>query len=1690
MNIKNIPNQIVTVLLCCLATLCSVPKAEAQVAGNEWIRPGNTYYKFRIAKEGIYRIGKAQLDQLGFGTVPGNQFAIFREGQEVPVFTTTVGTFSSNDYIEFYATKANGLIDKELYTSPSFQPNEDINLISDTAYYFITYDNTPHQRLAQINNSVPVPTPGASAYCWATVRPVNQLRSNFNQGQSHAADDYFYNSTFDLAEGYAYNGLNGPSTGVTINTPQVYAAGPYAEFSFAFAGHSKSTVSPFPPVPHATNVRINGNQIFDTTYTGYDLIKRKINASVSLLSASNSFTVHDIANFFLQEVSIRYPRTYNFSGEFSSEAAFQTPGSDRYLEISGFSTGAARLYERNTGKIYTASESGGLLRFYLDIAPGSTLRNLFLTTNSSIQTVTSFSPVQILDFSSPAAQGNYIILSHRNYIEASPSYINEYKAYRSSIAGGEYSPVVVDVTRLYDQFGYGYEYHSIAIKRFIAYALEHWDLKPEYLFIIGKGVRYISYNAYLNNASSYSYSPVPTWGDPGSDVLFSCFDNNKQTPSLITGRLSAWNNEEIGNYLEKVKKYEQALKPAALPTAASELWKKKAAHIAGSSDISLQSNWLVPSLRACADVYEDTLIGGSVTTVRKNSTTVGEDDNSKLVDTMMNRGVSRVTFFGHASSSGFDFNLNTPENYNSAPRYPIFDAYGCFVATIFTLTQTRTISERYINAPNGGAIAMIAGNNTGWTGNLATYMQNLYRSSAFRNYDKNFGFQYRSNIEFIQNSFNSPFWDIHTQSLLFQGDPGLQTFKPELPDYSVEDEGLSSLPANVTTANDSFELRAIVHNLGKARHDSVWVKLQHFRQGANSATFIDSVLTTRLYFSDTIRFKIPVDPVRDIGLNSYYVKVDAREEFEEGSEENNQAVLQLFIYSENLIPVYPREFAIVHDQNITLKASTLNAFAPARKYRLELDTTIQFDSPLKQSTEILSFGGVVKWNPGVVYQDSTVYYWRAAPDSMINGAYSWTTSSFIYLQNGSDGWSQSHYYQLKRDEPFRGLALSENTGRKFAYTFFENILKAENAVVFEGIGNFDQVRESLNDVPLLKFACQHDGTISVAVIDSVTAKPWMNTAAGLYGSLPACSPNEREMFEFPVRNTEERNVLKDFLESIPQGNYVLVRNYLFNGPPIIAMDWNRQAAPQWMADQDVNGPGVSLYHTLKNMGFDNLDQYDSKKPFIFFRQKGIATYPVYQVVGADSTSYITFDAIVKSYPDTGIVQSTVIGPALEWKSIKLRYSAPDNLPDNDSAYIQIRGINPTGQESLLYQGFTRDTSLSFIAAGEYPNIRLVWYSVDNISRTSAHLDYWRVLYSPAPEAALNAAGYFEFTDSLSEGQTGKLNILVENLTPVPMDSLLVSFRIIDQDNVSHPLSEIRYRPLAGEDTLMAALDLNLDQYPGHNLIFVEVNPRKDQPEQYHPNNLGYLKLYMNADNRNPLLDVTFDGVHILDKDIVSAKPLIKVLLHDDSKYLELNDTALMSLQLLYPGSNTPVNIPMDGTICKFIPANIEADKKNEAYIEFRPTLEYDGVYRLIVSGRDKVGNLAGGTLKYEINFTVENKPSITHVLNYPNPFSTSTQFIFTMTGSEVPSQFKIQILTITGKVVREIKKHELGNLHIGRNMTDYRWDGKDEYGQLLGNGVYLYRVVTSIRGENIEHRKNASVDKFFKNGYGKLYIMR
>jgi hypothetical protein len=318
----------------------------------------------------------------------------------------------------------------------------------------------------------------------------------------------------------------------------------------------------------------------------------------------------------------------------------------------------------------------------------------------------------------------------------------------------------------------------------------------------------------------------------------------------------------------------------------------------------------------------------------------------------------------------------------------------------------------------------------------------------------------------------------------------------------------------------------------------------------------------------------------------------------------------------------------------------------------------------------------------------------------------------------------------------------------------------------------------------------------------------------------------------------------------------------------------------------------------------------------------------------------------------------------------------------------------------------------------------------------------------------------------------------------------IKLTVIDNNNVTRVLSVPRQKPLISGDTITIRYDIDTKAFSGTNTLFIEFNPDNDQAEEYHFNNFLYRNFYVKADKYNPLLDVTFDGMHILNRDIVSAKPHITIKLKDESNFLALNDTSLLKVQIRQPDGSLRL-YHFDNDTMRFTPANL-ASGENTATIDLAPVLSgNDEVYELIVSGKDVMQNKAGD-LEYHVSFRVISKPMISNLLNYPNPFTTSTAFVFTVTGSVVPQNMRIQILTVTGKIIREITKDELGPLHIGRNITEFKWDGSDMFGQKVANGVYLYRVLTNLNGKSLEKftDKGDDTDTYFTKGYGKMYFMR
>ena len=100
--------------------------------------------------------------------------------------------------------------------------------------------------------------------------------------------------------------------------------------------------------------------------------------------------------------------------------------------------------------------------------------------------------------------------------------------------------------------------------------------------------------------------------------------------------------------------------------------------------------------------------------------------------------------------------------------------------------------------------------------------------------------------------------------------------------------------------------------------------------------------------------------------------------------------------------------------------------------------------------------------------------------------------------------------------------------------------------------------------------------------------------------------------------------------------------------------------------------------------------------------------------------------------------------------------------------------------------------------------------------------------------------------------------------------------------------------------------------------------------------------------------------------------------------------------------------------------------------------------------------------------------AIERVLNYPNPFTTSTEFFFEHNQSAEFLNVLIEVYTVTGKLVKSI--NTVSNTDGFRNEP-ISWNGRDDFGDKLATGTYVYKVSV----------KNQSGDKDMK--FEKLVIL-
>ncbi len=1614
---------------------------------NDWIRTGQSYYKIPVAARGVYRLTYSDLQTAGLplNAIDPRRIQIFHRGQEQSIFVQgqADAVFDPTDYVEFYGTGNDGTLDKDLYKPASSQPHSYYNLYSDTTAYFLTWQLSAVQGKRVTNFS----EVNVTNILKEVSHQQERILVNTNQYSSgNKVDEVIQYTHFDVGEGWTGTALQGgQSIDYTLDlvSQSVPAAG-NPQLEIVFVGRDQ--------ISHMAQIYVGANagslRLLDThSFSGFTTEKLTYSILWSDIGANGRFTVRFTAppagtnrfQFSASYVKILFPQNFDASGVI--EKAYHlnpNPTNKSYIEWDN-AAGNLRVWDVTDPTAIVSigtTLTGATLKAV--VPSTSTTRSLFVFNSvktSSLKRV-SFRAIN-------PAQAGYVVISHKSLMQPALGYSNPvkaYAAYRASEAGGLYDTLVVTVDQLYNQFNYG-ETSPRAIYEFMRYLVESGS--PKYLFLIGKGRDVSSgFHRLVSPASTVLKDLVPSAGFPASDIAYTAgLNGTMYEPAVPTGRLSASTPAQVAGYLNKIIEIETGV--------TVQPWQKKGLHLSGG----IQPNELI-AFREYVDgfktIAEDTLWGGSITTIGKRDPNPVELIN---ISDKVNEGVNLITFFGHSSPSTIDIDIGFVSDptmgYNNLGKYPVFLINGCNAGNFFS--GTTSFGEDWMLTANKGARNFIAHSSFGFVYSLRYYSDLFYQvgltdsvfvKQGIGDVQKEVARQYMAAAPATIANITQ------VQQMVLMGDPAVRLFSYSKPDYEITPASLSLQSFDnkpVTVASDSFAIKIVVKNLGLAKPVPIDVRLVRTLGNGTHITY-DSVIAPVLNV-DTIFFKVYKNNSGG-GNNQFTVTIDPDNKIDEVNENNNEAVFNAFIPTNTTLNLFPTAYALVNQPKAKLVWQSTNLVSASRAFLIEVDTTLQFNSPYLIKREV-SGKVIASIEVDLLSADSTVYFWRTRfKDPQTGENADWTTSSFSFISGSNEGWAQIRNDQL-RENNFTSLIAD---GRHFSFE------ETSTSVAVKTFGSGSPLPATDASIKInnseFNLATQgqpcRNNTLNFVAFNKTTAVP--------YAGIPF-------NFQDPRTCGREPQVINSFTVAELENDLTAFVNAVGVSDSVVIFSIGNAGYTSWS-------------NAVKNklgelgIGLADLNDLQSGEPIIAFGKKGAAPGSVQftrALLSPASEQVIVDSKTITGRKTEGTMKSVIIGPAAEWKQFVAK---ADKSEPVDEIIFSIYGISLTGVESLIDSNVGTDYDLSAVPAEDFPYLKIVFQTKDEINLTPAAFKNWIVFYEPLAEGIL----FWKETNPLivQEGQAwsstyGFTNISTKNFK----NSLHVDIEIYTKESQNREKQDLIIdAPLPGDTTFFDVTSSTLNKV-GFNDVNVFVNKRVI-PEPYYDNNFIGLSdyLFVQADKTPPVLDVTFDGSTLRNKDFVSSAPFIKISMRDENRFRLKSDTVGVTLLLSYPcsGSTCPfTRIALSGADVKWFAATENSDYR----IEFTPTLA-DGDYTLSVQAADVNGNLSGD-VPYEISFTVKSEPALEFVSVHPNPSSGNFFFNFILTGNELPDDFELEIFTLEGQRVQTFTVNDIQQFHVGTN--ELMWNGRDASDGFLPRGFYVYRL----------RIKAGSIDK---TSQGKIVIMR
>ena len=251
-------------------------------------------------------------------------------------------------------------------------------------------------------------------------------------------------------------------------------------------------------------------------------------------------------------------------------------------------------------------------------------------------------------------------------------------------------------------------------------------------------------------------------------------------------------------------------------------------------------------------------------------------------------------------------------------------------------------------------------------------------------------------------------------------------------------------------------------------------------------------------------------------------------------------------------------------------------------------------------------------------------------------------------------------------------------------------------------------------------------------------------------------------------------------------------------------------------------------------------------------------------------------------------------------------------------------------------------------------------------------------------------------------------------------------------------------------------DINYE-YGNGKISYYAASENNDAGDYYNDFIIGGMSDKIIEDNTGPEISLYLNDEKFVPGGITNPNPVLIIKLKDE---YGINTTG--------NGIGHDLVAILDNNIEKQMSLNdyylADQDSYNSGMVHY-PLYDLEpGAHTLKVRAWDIFNNPNEETLDFVVKS--DEKLVLDHVLNYPNPFTTKTEFYFEHNQPMEEFDILIHIFTVSGKLVKTIQEKQFLQ---GNRSNPIVWNGRDDYGDKIGKGVYIYRLtVRNSQGETAE----------------------